>query len=113
MPSHCLRADRAPTVQVNITTLIDDVQCSQTVRALRWPDGMAYPSWKSKHVITRGLDDTELARQRYAYHACHTRFDDRTDTLFAGHHQLLQVGVFCLSFMGLNSSNEHIAHAWS
>jgi hypothetical protein len=27
-------------VQVNIKNLIDDVQCYQTVRGLRWPDGV-------------------------------------------------------------------------
>jgi Transposase zinc-ribbon domain len=31
-------------VQVNITNLIDDVQCYQTVRELRWPDGVTCPS---------------------------------------------------------------------
>ena len=30
-------------MQVNIKNLIDDVQCYQTVRALRWPDGIACP----------------------------------------------------------------------
>ena len=47
-------------MQVNIKHLIDDVQCYQTVRELRWPDGIACPSCKSK-VIKRGFDDTEPA----------------------------------------------------
>jgi transposase-like protein len=64
-------------------------------------------------VIRRGFDDTELARQRYECHDCHTRFDDLTDTIFAGHHQPLKVWILCLYFMGLNVSNEHIAHEWS
>jgi Transposase zinc-ribbon domain len=46
-------------VQVNITKLIDDVQCYQTVRELRWPDGVACPSCESQEVIKRGFDDTE------------------------------------------------------
>src|SRR5712691_10892059 len=58
----------------------------------------------------RGFDDTELARQRYECHDCHTRFDDLTDTIFAGHHQPLKVWVLCLYFMGLNLSNAQIAH---
>jgi Transposase zinc-ribbon domain len=37
-------------VQVNITKLIDDVQCYQTVRELRWPNGVACPSCESKEV---------------------------------------------------------------
>jgi transposase-like protein len=78
-------------VQVNIKNLIDDGQCYQTVRELRWPDGIKCPSCESTQVIKRGFDDTELARQRYECTDCHTRFDDLTDTIFAGHHQPLKV----------------------
>ena len=77
----------------HITRLIDDVQCYQTVRELRWPDGVACPSCDSKEVIKRGFDDTEPARQRYECHNCDKRFDDLTDTIFAGHHQPLKVWV--------------------
>ena len=91
-------------MQVNITNLIDDVQCYQTVRELRWPDGVACPSCESKEVIKRGFDDTEPARQRYEGPNCGKRFDDLTDTIFAGHHQPLKVWILCLYFMGLNLS---------
>ena len=104
MPSHVPTPDRSPTLQINITNLIDDVQCYQTVRELRWPDGIACPSCQSQHVIKRGFDDTEPARQRYECHDCDTRFDDLTDTIFAGHHQPLKVWILCLYFMGLNIS---------
>ena len=67
------------------------------------------PSCESTQVIKRGFDDTELARQRYECTDCHKRFDDLTDTIFAGHHQPLKVWVLCLYFMGLNLSNEQIA----
>ena len=97
-------------MQINIKNLVDDVQCYQTVRELRWPDGVECPSCQSTQVIKRGFDDTEPARQRYACTACHTRFDDLTDTIFAGHHQPLKVWILCLYFMGLNLSNEQIAH---
>jgi transposase-like protein len=96
-------------VQVNIKNLVDDVQCYQTVRDLCWPDGINCPSCESKHVVKRGFDDTESARQRYECTDCHTRFDDLTDTIFAGHHQPLKVWILCLYFMGLNISNEQIA----
>ena len=46
----------------------------------------------------------------YECHDCHARFDDLTDTIFAGHHQPLKVWILCLYFMGLNVSNEQIAH---
>ena len=97
-------------MQINITNLIDDVQCYQTVRQLRWPEGITCPSCASQHIIKRGCDDTESARQRYACHDCDTRSDDLTDTIFAGHHQPLKVWVLCLYFMGLNLSNEQIGH---
>ena len=100
-------------VQVNIKRLIDDVQCYQTVRELRWPDGIMCPSCQSTPVIKRGFDDTEPARQRYECHNCDKRFDDLTDTIFAGHHQPLKVGILCLYFMGLNLSNEQIARELS
>jgi transposase-like protein len=100
-------------VQVNIKHLIDEVQCYQTVRELRWPDGVVCPSCESQEVMKRGCDDTEPPRQRYEGHNCDTRFDDLTDTIFAGHHQPLKVWVLCLYFMGLNVSNEQIAHALS
>ena len=97
-------------MQVNITNLIDEVQCYQTVRALRWPDEIVCPSCQATHVIKRGFDDTEPARQRYECHDCDQRFDDLIDTIFAGHHQPLKVWILCLYFMGLNISNEQIAH---
>ena len=100
-------------MQVIIQRLIDDVQCYQPVRELRWPDGVECPSCESKDVIKRGFDDTEPARQRYECHDCNKRFDDLTDTIFAGHHQPLKVWVLCLYFMGLNLSNEQIAHELS
>ena len=100
-------------MQVNIKNLIDDVQCDQTVRELRWPNGVQCPSWESRHVIKRGFDDTEPARQRYECHDCDQRFDDLTDPIFAGHHQPLKVWILCLYFMGLNLSNEQIAHELS
>jgi transposase-like protein len=97
-------------LQVNIKNLVDDSPCYQTVRELRWPDGVVCPSCQSTQVIKRGFDDTEPARQRYECTDCHTRFDDLTDTIFAGHHQPLKVWVLCLYFMGLHVSNDQIAH---
>jgi transposase-like protein len=96
------------TVQVNIKNLIDDIQYYQTVRELRWPDGVACPSCASQQSIKRGCDDTAPARQRSACHDCDTRFDDLTDTIFAGHHQPLKVWILCLYFIGLNVSNAQI-----
>ena len=43
-------------MNVNIKTLIDDVQCYDTVRELRWPEGRECPFCNSKKVIKRGYD---------------------------------------------------------
>jgi transposase-like protein len=96
-------------VQVNIKKLIDEVQCYQTVRDLRWPDGIECPACQSTPVIKRGFDDSEPARQRYEWTDCHKRFDEVTDTILAGHHQPLTVWILCLYFMGLNVANEQSA----
>ena len=96
-------------MQVNIKNLVDDAQCYDTVRELRWPEGRQWPCGDSKRVIKRGFDDQEPARQRDECSACEKRFDDLTDTIFAGHHQSLKVWILCLYFMGLNVSNEPIA----
>jgi len=63
----------------------------------------------SAEVTRDGRDDTQPERQRYKCHGCGRRFDDLTDTVFAGHHQPLRVWILCLYFMGLNLSNEQIA----
>lgn len=96
-------------MQVNIKNLIDDAQCYDTVRELRWPEGRTCPFCKSHRVIRRGFDDTESAKQRYQCKSCEKRFDDLTGTIFSGHHQPLKIWILCLYFMGLNLSNEQIA----
>jgi transposase-like protein len=95
-------------MMLNILNLIDDVKCFETVRSLRWPDGVSCPHCASSQVIHKGCDDTQPARRRYACSACQKRFDDLTGTIFAGHHQPLRVWILCSYFMGLNLSNEQI-----
>jgi transposase-like protein len=94
---------------INIQALIDDAGCFETVRAMRWPDGVRCPECGSAEVTKDGHDDTQPQRQRYRCHGCRQRFDDLTGTIFAGHHRPLRVWVLCLYFMGLNLSNEQIA----
>ncbi len=94
---------------VNIRDLIDDAKCFETVRALRWPDGVSCPHCSSATVIKDGKDDTQPQRQRYLCQGCRKRFDDLTGTIFAGHHQPLRTWVICLYLMGLNLSSRQIA----
>ena len=94
---------------VIIQDLIDDAQCFETVRTMRWPDGIPCPHCSSDSVIEKGRDDTQPHRQRSECRACRQRFDDPTDTPFAGHHQPLRTGIICLYLMGLNLSGLRIA----
>ena len=94
---------------LNLRDLIDDARCYQTVRQIRWPDGVACPHCSCGEVIKDGRDDTEPHRQRYLCHGCRRRFDDLTGTIFAGHHQPLRTWVLCLYLMGLNLSGLQIA----
>lgn len=96
-------------VMIHIQSLIDDAKCFETVRALRWPDGVCCPSCDSFEITKHGRDDTQPERQRYLCQSCERRFDDLTDTIFAGHDQPLRVWILCLYFMGLNLSNHQIA----
>jgi len=50
---------------VNIQDLIDDAQCYQTIRDMRWPDGVTCPHCSSASVIKNGRDNTQPHRQRY------------------------------------------------
>ena len=94
---------------LNIQKLIDDAKCFETVRDLRWSDGIFCPHCSSDLIIKRGFDDTQPHRQRYRCQGCERCFDDLTGTVFAGHHQPLRTWILCLYFMGLNLSNQQIA----
>ena len=96
-------------MQVNIKDLIDDAQCYDTVRELRWPEGRTCPCCDSKRVIRKGFNKKEPARRHYQCQECGSKFDDLTKTIFSGHHQPLKVWILCLYFMGLNLSNDQIA----
>ena len=94
---------------INLQSLIDDAKCYETVRQLRWPEGVRCPRCDSTQVTKQGRDTTQPARQKYHCETCERYFDDLTDTVFAGHHQPLRVWILCLYFMGLNLSNQQIA----
>jgi transposase-like protein len=96
-------------LNLNLTRLLDDAKCYETVRQLRWKSGVCCPKCRSTQVIKRGKDDTQPHRQRYQCRECGAHFDDLTDTIFAGHHQPLRVWLLCLYLMGLNLSNRQIA----
>jgi transposase-like protein len=94
---------------INLQSLMDDAKCFATVRDMRWPDGARCPHGDSPEITKQGRDDTQPERQRYPCKSCERRFDDLTDTIFAGHHQPLRVWILCLYLMGFNLSNAQIA----
>lgn len=94
---------------ITIHHLLDNTKCFETVRVLRWPEGVSCPHCGSKDITRQGKDETQPERQRYGCKACQRKFDDLTNTIFAGHHQPLKIWVLCLYFMGLNLSNAQIA----
>ena len=94
---------------VNILGITEDAKCFELVRQLRWPGGVRCPRCESDQVVKQGRDETQPDRRRYECRACRRRFDDLTDTIFAGHHQPLRAWILVLYFLGLNLSNEQIA----
>lgn len=94
---------------IALHSLLDDAKCYQTVRHLRWPDGVRCPHCGSAQISKQGRDVTQKARQKYRCQRCQRHFDDLTGTIFAGHHQPLRVWISCLYLMGLNLSNRQIA----
>ena len=98
------------SAMIHIQSRIDDAKCFETVRTLRWPEGVSCPHCDSFNITKQGRDDTQPERQRYLGKSCERRFDDVTDTIFAGHHQPLRVWILCLYCMGLNLSNHQIAY---
>jgi len=94
---------------VNLQSLIDDAKCYETVRHLRWAEGVSCPKCDSKRIVKQGFDETQSLRQRYQCKDCQARFDDLSNTINACHHQPLRVWMLCLYLMGLNLSNQQIA----
>ena len=94
---------------INLQSLRDDAKCFATVRDMRWPNGVKCPHCESPEITKQGHDDTQPERQRYGCKSCERRFDDLTDTLFAGHRQSLRVWILCSYLMGLKLSTAQMA----
>jgi Transposase zinc-ribbon domain len=44
---------------VNILGIVDDARCYETLRRLRWPEGVRCPHCDSPHVVKQGRDETQ------------------------------------------------------
>jgi transposase-like protein len=95
---------------LNIRAIVGDARCFETVREMRWPQGVRCVHCGADAVAKHGRDETQPERQRYRCRTCNRYFDDLTGTIFEGHHQPLKVWILCLYLMGLNLSNRQIAH---
>ena len=94
---------------ITIRKLISEENCYETLRQLRWPEGVRCPFCSSAKIDRRGHDEVHRSCRRYQCKGCDRRFDDLSETVLAGHHQPLPVWIVCLYFMGLNLSNRQIA----
>jgi transposase-like protein len=96
---------------LNIQRLIDDSKCFEVVRQLRWLAGGRCPACGAEDVTKRRVHTRPGARQRSECQACGPPCDDRTDTIFDGHHPPLTVWVVWLYLRGLHLSNQQMAAA--
>ncbi len=69
---------------LSIRAIIDDAKCFQTVRELRWPDGVCCPHCDSRSVVKYGRDETQPERQRYHSRSCDRYLDDLTERFSKG-----------------------------
>ena len=93
---------------LNIQKLVSENQCYESVREMRWKNGVLCVNCKSNQVRKNGSKENG-ACLKYVWQTCGKYFDDLTNTVFSGHHQPLKVWILCLYFMGLNLSNRQIA----
>ena len=94
---------------LKLSTLIDSEKCYETVRRMRWSEGVCCIECGAKNVTKRGKHENCVNRQRYLCGECGRQFDDLSDTIFSRRHQPLEIWVACLYLMGLNVSNQQIA----
>ena len=94
---------------ISLQNLLDNEKCDEALRQARWPEGVRGPHCDAARLTRPGRDKTPPARQKYRGEGGDRSFDDRTGTVFAGHHQPLSVWSLCLYFIGLNLSNAQIA----
>ncbi len=94
---------------ISLQNLPDYEKGDEALRQAWWPDRVRCPHGDAATLTRPGRDKTLSARQKYRCEGCGRSFDDRTGTVFAGHHQPLSVWMVYLYFMGLNLSNAQIA----
>jgi hypothetical protein len=49
---------------INLQNLLDDIKCYETIRQLRWPEGVRCPHCGAAEITQQGRDTTPAARQK-------------------------------------------------
>jgi len=96
-------------LELNILQLLDEGKCWKYFRKIRWSAGLYCLKCGSKSVKHNGKVTNHPDVYKYVCSDCNKCFNDKTDTVFSGSHQLLKVWLMLLYFMGLNLSNKQIA----
>jgi len=94
---------------IPLQALIDAAQCFETVRSLRWPDGVQGPKGESPELTSHGCDETPPAPQRSLGQSCARRVADVTHPILAGPHHPRRLWSLGLYFMGRHRSKAPIA----
>jgi len=63
-------------MMIPLQTLLDDHQCYEVIRQLRWPDGVRCPHCGAVALTKQGRDTTQPARRNYRCQGCERYFDD-------------------------------------
>lgn len=96
---------------IHLPDLLSSSNCYDLLRKTRWPNGVVVcVRCGSKNVVKNGCDVAHPEKQEYRCKDCHFHFDDLTGTVFAGHHQPLEVWMSCVYLMAINVSNRQIAN---
>ena len=66
----------SPTM-LTLSKLIDEDKCYETVRTMRWPEGVYCIECGAKSITKRGKHDTYPARQRYVCGECGRSVQDK------------------------------------
>lgn len=91
-------------IKITIKKIVSDQECYETVRELRWANGVRCAHCESEKVKSHG----GKLKKRYLCKSCGKSFDDLTGTIFSGSKEPLKTWILCLYFMGLNLSNSQI-----
>jgi len=90
--------------KITIKNIVSNQECYETIRELRWSEGIHCVNCESEEVKFHG----GTVKKRYLCNSCGKSFDDLTGTIFSGSKEPLKTWVLGLYFIGINLSNTQI-----